>query len=102
MKTAVQPCLDRILVRVLRQDSDGIVNPVVFHQTAKENPQFGKVVAVGPGAVGHDGVFREVALRKGDIVLFGKYAGTELKVDDERMVLLREDEVLARLVTEES
>jgi chaperonin GroES len=102
MKTAVQPCLDRILVQVLQQEGDWFEIAIGRPKTAKENPQFGKVVAVGPGAVGHDGVFREVALRKGDIVLFGKYAGTELKVDDERMVLLREDEVLARLVTEPS
>ena len=90
----VRPLSDRILVK--RVDSEtktkgGIIIP----DTAKEKPAEGLVVAVGPGAVADDGSRREPVLKTGDRVLFTKYGGTEVKLDGEEHLILRESDVLA-------
>ena len=90
----IRPLQDRIVVKRLEGESKtkgGIIIP----DTAKEKPIEGKVVAVGNGKVMKDGKVRPVDVKVGDTVLFGKYTGTEIKIDGEEHVLIREDDVLA-------
>jgi chaperonin GroES len=95
----IRPLQDRIVVKRLEGESKtkgGIIIP----DTAKEKPIEGKVVAVGNGKALKDGKLRPLDVKVGDVVLFGKYSGTEIKLDGEEHVLIREDDVLA--VTEGS
>jgi chaperonin GroES len=90
----IRPLQDRIVVKRLEGDSKtkgGIIIP----DTAKEKPIEGKVVAVGNGKVLKDGKVRPLEVKVGDTVLFGKYTGTEIKLDGVEHVLIREDDVLA-------
>ncbi len=90
----IRPLQDRIVVKRLEGETKtkgGIIIP----DTAKEKPIEGKVVAVGTGKVMKDGKVRPVDVKVGDVVLFGKYSGTEIKIDGEEHVLIREDDVLA-------
>ena len=90
----VRPLSDRILVK--RVDSESKTKGgIIIPDTAKEKPAEGLVVAVGPGAVADDGSRREPVLKKGDRVLFSKYGGTEVKLDGEEHLILRESDVLA-------
>ena len=89
----VRPLSDRILVKRVESETKtkgGIIIP----DTAKEKPIEAIVVSVGPGKVRDDGSRREIALKQGDRVLFGKYDGTEVKVDGEDYLILRESDVL--------
>ncbi len=89
----VKPLNDRVLVYRIEekeQKKGGIIIP----DTAKEKPMEGKVVAVGSGRIEKDGKRVPLEVKTGDRVLFGKYAGTEVKIDDKEHVILREDEVL--------
>lgn len=88
----VKPLGDRILVEVLEAEEvtkGGIVLP----DTAKEKPQQGKIVAVGTGKY-IDGKLLPLEVKKGDVVLYGKYSGTELKIDDRQLLMLKEEDVL--------
>jgi chaperonin GroES len=90
----IRPLQDRIVVKRLEGESKtkgGIIIP----DTAKEKPIQGKVVAVGNGKVLKDGKVRAVDVKVGDTILFGKYSGTEVKLDGEEHIILREDDVLA-------
>src|SRR4051795_12905808 len=90
----IRPLQDRIVVKRLEGESKtkgGIIIP----DSAKEKPIEGKVVAVGNGKVLKDGKVRPVDVKVGDVVLFGKYSGTEIKIDGDEHVLIREDDVLA-------
>ena len=90
----IRPLQDRIVVKRLEADNKtkgGLIIP----DTAKEKPIEGKVVAVGNGKVLKDGKVRPLEVKVGDTVLFGKYTGTEVKLDGEEHVLIREDDVLA-------
>jgi chaperonin GroES len=92
----LRPLRDRILVRRTEEEKKtkgGLIIP----DTAKEKPQEGKVVAVGEGRVTEDGKLRPLAVRKGDRVLFTKYSGTEIEVDSDEHLIIREDDVLAVL-----
>lgn len=87
---------DRIIVKPLEAEqktSGGIIIP----DAAKEKPQKGEVVAVGPGKFSDKGVRIEMSLAKGDTVLYGKYSGTEVKIDGEDYLIMRENDVLAKL-----
>jgi len=89
----LKPLQDRILVQRVEEENKtkgGIIIP----DTAKEKPAEGKVVAVGNGKVGDDGQRIALELKVGDRVLFGKYSGTEVKVDGEEYLIMREDDVL--------
>lgn len=89
----IRPLQDRIVVKRLEGESvtkGGIIIP----DSAKEKPVSGKVVAVGNGKVLKDGKVRPVDVKVGDVVLFGKYTGSEVKLDGEEHVILREDDVL--------
>jgi chaperonin GroES len=90
----IRPLQDRIVVKRLEGETKtkgGIIIP----DTAKEKPIEGKVVAVGNGKVLKDGKVRPVDVKVGDTILFGKYSGTEVKIDGEEHLLIREDDVLA-------
>ncbi len=89
----LKPLLDRVLVKrleELEQKKGGIIIP----DTAKEKPMEGKVIAVGPGKLDEKGKRIPIEVKAGDRVLFGKYAGTEVKIDDEEHVILSADEIL--------
>ena len=89
----IKPLYDRILVKRIEekeQKKGGIIIP----DTAKEKPMEGKVIAVGTGTRDKEGKKTPLEVKAGDRVLFGKYAGTEVKIDDQEHVILREDEVL--------
>ena len=92
----VQPLQDRILVRRLDAEEEE-VGGIIIPDTAKEKPQEGAVMAVGPGKVTDDGKRQAVEVKKGDRILFAKYAGTEVKVEGEELLIMREDDVLAVL-----
>ncbi|MBI3126244.1 MAG: co-chaperone GroES [Candidatus Tectomicrobia bacterium] len=96
VKTKVQPLQDRILVKRLDADEEK-VGGIIIPDTAKEKPQEGEVVAVGPGKVTDDGKRQPVGVKEGDKILFAKYAGTEVKIDGEDLLVMREDDVLAVL-----
>jgi chaperonin GroES len=89
----VKPLYDRILLKRIEskeQKKGGIIIP----DSAKEKPMEGKVIAVGSGRLEKDGKRTPLEVKVGDTVLFGKYSGTEIKIDDEEHVIVREDEVL--------
>jgi chaperonin GroES len=89
----LRPLQDRILVQRVEEETKtngGIIIP----DTAKEKPAEGKVVAVGNGKVGEDGKRIALEIKKGDRILFGKYAGTEVKIEGEEYLIMREDDVL--------
>jgi chaperonin GroES len=89
----VKPLNDRVLLKRIEskeQKRGGIIIP----DTAKEKPMEGKVIAVGSGRVEKDGKRTPLEVKVGDKVLFGKYAGTEIKIDDVEHIIVREDEVL--------
>jgi len=91
----LEPLADRMVVRPIAKEEitkGGIVLP----DTAKEKPQEGEVLAVGPGRMSDDGKRIPMDVVKGDIVLYSKYGGTEIKVEDEELIILRESDVLAK------
>ncbi len=92
----IRPLQDRILIRRLDSEEE-MRGGIVIPDTAKEKPQEGEVVAVGDGKVLDSGQKLEMTVKVGDRILFGKYAGTEVKIDDEELLIMREDEVLGIL-----
>jgi chaperonin GroES len=89
----IRPLQDRILVKRLEEQEvkkGGIIIP----DTAKEKPQEGLVVAVGAGKIGEDGKRLPMEVKKGDKILFGKYSGSEVKIEDEEYLIIREEEIL--------
>lgn len=89
----IKPLQDRILVERVEEEikKGGIIIP----DTAKEKPQQGKVIAVGPGRVDDKGNRIPMEVKKGDYILFGKYAGNEIRLEDKEYLIVREDDVLA-------
>jgi len=88
---------DRVVIKPLDEEAvtkSGLVLP----DTAKEKPQEGEVVAVGPGRVSDDGTRIKMEIKKGDKVVYSKYAGTEFEEDDEEYLILRESDILAKFV----
>jgi chaperonin GroES len=89
----VRPLADRILVRRI-EEKESVRGGIIIPDTAKEKPQEGEVVAVGPGRLTEEGKRITMDVKKGDRVLIGKYSGTEVKLDGNEYVILREDDVL--------
>src|SRR5947209_20016836 len=89
----VRPLRDRILVERV-EEQEQRVGGIIIPDTAKEKPQHAKVVAAGSGRVNDDGKTIPLDVKAGDYVLIGKYAGTEIKLDDEEYLIVREDEIL--------
>lgn len=90
----IRPLHDRIIVRRLEEE-EKTKGGIIIPDTAKEKPIEGKVIAVGEGKINKDGTKIPMEVKKGDRVLFSKYAGTEVKIDGEEHLIMREDEVLA-------
>jgi len=90
---AIRPLHDRILVRRVKEE-ETTKGGIIIPDTAKEKPIEAKVVAVGTGRILDSGEIRSLAVKKGDLVLFGKYGGTEVKIDGEDHLILREDDIL--------
>ena len=94
----VRPLADRILVRRI-EEKETVRGGIIIPDTAKEKPQEGEVVAVGPGRLTDDGKRVPVEVKKGDRILMGKYSGTDVRIFGEEFVILREDDVLAVLAS---
>ena len=95
MAVKLQPMADRVVVKPIEREEvtkGGIVLP----DTAKEKPQEGKVLAVGPGRLSEDGKRIAMDVKVGDRVIYAKYGGTEIKIEDEELVILRESDILAK------
>jgi chaperonin GroES len=93
MATKFTPLHDRILVRRI-EESDTTRGGIIIPDTAKDKPQEGEVVSVGKGKINAEGKVRPLDVKDGDRILFGKYSGTEIKLDGEDFVIMREEEVL--------
>ena len=91
-----RPLLDRVVVRRVEEESR-TAGGIIIPDTAKEKPSQGIVVAVGPGGVNDNGKTIVMTLKEGDRILFGKWAGTEIKVDGETLLIMRENDVLGVL-----
>jgi len=90
----IRPLHDRVLVKRIEQEEQ-VRGGIIIPDTAKEKPQEAEVVAAGPGKVQDDGSRSPMDVKKGDRILVGKYSGSEVKLDGEDFVILREDEILA-------
>lgn len=95
MAVKLKPLADRIVVRPLEKD-DKTRGGIILPDTVKEKPQEGEVVAVGPGRLSDDGKRVAMEVKVGDIVIYAKYGGTEITIDDEKLMILRESDVLAK------
>ncbi len=91
-----KPLQDRILVKRL-EEKEVKKGGIIIPDTAKEKPQEGEVIAVGPGKVTKDGKLQAMSVKIGDKILFGKYSGSEVKLDDEEYLIMREEDVLGLL-----
>ena len=89
----LRPLGDRILVKRIKEE-ERTKGGIIIPDTAKEKPQEGKVVAVGKGKYGDDGKLIPIEVRAGDKILFGKYSGSEFKLEGEDLLILREDDIL--------
>ncbi|MFH0813153.1 MAG: co-chaperone GroES [Pseudomonadota bacterium] len=89
----IKPLQDRVIVKRIEEE-EKTKGGIIIPDSAKEKPQEGIVMAVGPGKVTDDGKKIPLEVKKGDRILFGKYAGTEIKIDDEEHLIMREDDIL--------
>ena len=92
----VRPLHDRVLVKRFNEEEKS-KGGIIIPDTAKEKPAQGEIIAVGQGRVNEEGKLRPLDVKKGDRVLFGKYSGTEIKIDGEEFLIMREEEVLGIL-----
>ena len=95
MAIKLQPLADRLVVKPMEKEEvtkGGIVLP----DTVREKPQEGEVIATGPGRMTEDGKRLEMDVKVGDIVIYAKYGGSEIKIDDEDLIILRESDILAK------
>lgn len=93
MATNITPLHDRVIVRRI-DEGEQVRGGIIIPDTAKEKPQEGEVVAAGQGKYKEDGTRQALDVKKGDRVLFGKYSGSEIKIDGEELMIMREDEIL--------
>lgn len=94
MSVNIRPLHDRVLAKRV-EEGEQVRGGIIIPDTAKEKPQEAEIIAVGPGKVQEDGKRAPMDVKAGDKVLIGKYSGSEIKIDDEDYVILREDEILA-------
>jgi len=93
MATNIRPLHDRVIVRRI-EEGEQVRGGIIIPDTAKEKPQEGEVIAVGEGKYKDDGSRQTLDVKAGDRVLFGKYSGSEIKIDGEEFLIMREDEIL--------
>src|SRR5882757_10740822 len=98
MATKFTPLHDRILVRRV-DEADTTRGGIIIPDSAKDKPQEGEVISVGKGKISEEGKVRPLDVKEGDRILFGKYSGTEIKIDGEDFIIMREEEVLGILTT---
>jgi chaperonin GroES len=91
----IRPLHDRVVVKRVEDEGEQVRGGIIIPDSAKEKPQEAEVVAVGPGKVQDDGNRSPMDVSIGDKILIGKYSGSEIKINDEDLVILREDEILA-------
>jgi len=96
MATNIRPLHDRVIVKRI-EEGEQIRGGIIIPDTAKEKPQEGEVVAAGEGKYKEDGTRQPLDVKAGDRVLFGKYSGSEIKIDGEEFLIMREDEILGVL-----
>jgi chaperonin GroES len=93
MSTNITPLHDRVIVRRI-EEGEQVRGGIIIPDSAKEKPQEGEVVAAGAGKYKEDGTRQPLDVKPGDRVLFGKYSGSEIKIDGEELLIMREDEIL--------
>ncbi|HEX8565610.1 MAG TPA: co-chaperone GroES [Pyrinomonadaceae bacterium] len=93
MATKIKPLHDRVIVKRI-EETENMRGGLYIPDTAKEKPQEGEVIAVGEGKYKEDGTRQTLDVKEGDRVLFGKYSGSEIKLDNEEFLIMREDEIL--------
>ena len=94
MATNIKPLHDRVIIRRIEDSADKTAGGLFIPDTAKEKPQEGEVIAAGEGKYKEDGTRQPLDVKAGDRVLFGKYSGSEIKLDGEEYLIMREDEIL--------
>jgi chaperonin GroES len=94
MATSIKPLHDRVIVRRLDESSNQTAGGLFIPDSAKEKPQEGEVIAAGDGKYKENGERQSLDVKAGDRVLFGKYSGSEIKIDGEELLIMREDEIL--------
>jgi chaperonin GroES len=94
---AFRPLHDRVLIRRVESEEKS-VGGIIIPDTAKEKPMEGEVIAAGPGARGEDGKLQPLELKAGDRVLFGKWSGTEVKLEGEELIIMKESDIMGVLV----
>ena len=90
----MKPLADRVVVKP-SEEAEQVKGGIIIPDTAKEKPQQGEVVAVGPGKISDAGTLMKMEVKVGDKVLYGKYSGTEVTVDDQELLIMRESDILA-------
>ena len=98
MATTIRPLHDRVIIKRLDEEEQ-VRGGIIIPDTAKEKPQQGEVIAAGEGKFREDGTRQPLDVKAGDRVLFGKYSGSEVKIDDEEYLIMREDEILGIFTT---
>jgi chaperonin GroES len=94
MATTIKPLHDRVIIKRLDESAEKTAGGLFIPDSAKEKPQEGEVIAAGAGKYKEDGSRQTLDVKKGDRVLFGKYSGSEIKLDGEEFLIMREDEIL--------
>jgi chaperonin GroES len=94
MATTIKPLHDRVIIRRIEDSTDKTAGGLYIPDTAKEKPQEGEVIAAGDGKYKEDGTRQALDVKEGDRVLFGKYSGSEIKLDGDEFIIMREDEIL--------
>lgn len=94
MATTITPLHDRVIVRRVDESSEKTAGGLFIPETAKEKPQEGEIIAAGAGKYKENGERQALDVKAGDRVLFGKYSGSEIKIDNEELLIMREDEIL--------
>ncbi|MCP4397363.1 MAG: co-chaperone GroES [bacterium] len=93
----IRPLNDRVLVKRLEAKEQTSVGGIIIPDSAREKPQEGEVIAAGPGKTADNGSVQAMTVKAGDKILFGKYAGTDVKIDDDDYIIMREDDILGIL-----
>jgi chaperonin GroES len=94
MATTIKPLHDRVIIKRLDESADKTAGGLFIPDSAKEKPQEGEVISAGDGKYKEDGSRQTLDVKEGDRVLFGKYSGSEIKLDGEEFLIMREDEIL--------
>ena len=89
----IKPLQDRVIVKRVDEE-EKTAGGIIIPDSAKEKPQQGKILAVGPGKILEGGTKLDMTVKEGDLVLFGKYAGSEVKLDGDEVLIMREDDIL--------